>query len=154
MGHVHRSSLLISVSVEDSSCSVGQLTFVAAVLQTRFDVEQEYQLWERSVWVDDSSGNLQIAVVPQPNITIYGVTFQIRIANRTSFTPWTQLAAALANLDFVTFLVEKTLKDFVFKFAVCCSHRKDKKWPQDFVKQAWRKGPLTRHKRVCKYDLE
>ena len=57
MGHKRGPSLLISASVEDSSCSVGQQTVVALVLQTRFDVEQEYQLWEGSVWVDDSSGN-------------------------------------------------------------------------------------------------
>jgi len=49
VGHVHRPDLLISVLVEDSSCSVGQQTVVAAVLLTRFDVEQEYQLWERSI---------------------------------------------------------------------------------------------------------
>jgi len=64
VGHKHRPSLLISVSVEDSSCSVGQQTVVAVILQTRFDVEQEYQLWEGSVWVDDSGGNSQKAVAP------------------------------------------------------------------------------------------
>jgi len=36
---------LITVSVEDSSCSVGQQSVVAVILQTRFDIEQEYQLW-------------------------------------------------------------------------------------------------------------
>ena len=86
VGHVHRPSLLIGVSVKDSSCSVGQQT-VVAVVHGRFDVEQEYQLWEISVWVDDGSGDSQKAVVPQPDVAIYGVTCQIRILNPTSFAP-------------------------------------------------------------------
>ena len=117
MGHVHRPDLLISVLVEDSSCSVGQQTVVAAVLLTRFDVEQEYQLWERSIWVDDSSGNSQLAVVPQPNIAIYGTTCHIRVPNPTPFVPWARLAAVLANLDVFTFLVgKKNWNEFVLSF--------------------------------------
>lgn len=73
---------------------VSQQRIPAAVLDSRLVQREHYRHdWKLNRiiscgdWVDDSTGNSQKALAPQPNTDIHGVACQIRIPNLTSFAP-------------------------------------------------------------------